>query len=56
MKKAIIFIPIGLVAGGMLYQLIKAHRVTAGLAGRYPAMSIWGQIKRGRTRYVRMGR
>ena len=56
MKKALVLIPIGLVAGGMLYQLIKTHRVTAELAGRYPAMSIWGQIKRGHTRYVHMGR
>ena len=56
MKKAILLIPIGLVAGGILYQLIEVHRVTAGLAGRYPALSIWGQIKKGRTRYVHTGR
>lgn len=56
MKKALVLIPIGLVAGGIFYQLIEAHRVTAELAGRYPAMSIFGQIKKGRTRYVHTGR
>ena len=49
MKKAIILIPVGLLVGGILYQLIKAHRVRYGLASRYPALSIYGQIKRGRT-------
>ena len=56
MKKALVLIPIGLVAGGILYQLIEAHRVTTGLVGHYPALSIWGQIKKGRTRYVHTGR
>ena len=48
MKKAIILIPVGLLVGGLLYQIIQAYRVTAELAGRYPAMSILGQMKKGR--------
>ena len=48
MKKAIVLIPICLVVGGFLYQIIQAYRVTAELAGRYPAMSIFGQMKKGR--------
>lgn len=56
MKKALVLIPVGLLVGGILYQIVQAHRVTAGLAGRYPAMSIFGQIKKGRTRYVHTGR
>lgn len=56
MKKAIIFISMSFVVGGILYQIVQTHRVTAGLAGRYPALSIWGQIKKGRTRYVHTGR
>lgn len=49
MKKAIVLIPVGLLVGGILYQIIQTHRVTAELAGRYPAMSIFGQMKKGRT-------
>lgn len=56
MKKAIILIPVCLLVGGFLYQIIQTYRVTAGLAGRYPALSIWGQIKRGRMKYARVGR
>ena len=48
MKKAIVLIPICLVVGGFLYHAIQAHRVTAELASRYPALPIYGQIKRGR--------
>ena len=48
MKKAIVLIPICLVVGGYLYQIIQSYRVTAELAGRYPAMSIFGQMKKGR--------
>lgn len=47
MKKAFLLIPVGLVAGGILYQLIKAHRVKYGLAGRYPSLALLGQIKKG---------
>lgn len=56
MKKALVLVPVGLLVGGLLYQIVQTHRVTAGLAGRYPALSIWGQIKKGRTRYVHTGR
>ena len=56
MKKAIILIPICLVVGGILYRIIQAHRVTAGLAGRYPAMSLWGHIKKRRMKYACVGR
>ena len=48
MKKAIVFISVGLLAGGILYQLIKAHRVKYGLASRYPSFTVYGKIKRGR--------
>ena len=56
MKKAIVFISMGLMVGGILYHAIQAHRVTAELVDRYPAMSIFGQMKKGRTRYDHMGR
>ena len=56
MKKALILIPMGVLAGGIIYQIVQSHRVTAELAGRYPAMSIFGQMKKGRTRYVHTGR
>ena len=56
MKKVLVLIPVGLLVGGFLYQIVQAYRVTAELAGRYPAMSIFGQIKKGRTRYVHTGR
>ena len=56
MKKALILIPMGVLAGRILYQIVQSHRVTAELAGRYPAMSILGQMKKGRTRYVHTGR
>lgn len=56
MKKAIVLIPVCLVIGGFLYHSIQIHRVTAGLAGRYPGLSIYGQIKKGRRKYVQTGR
>ena len=48
MKKAIILIPVGLLVGGLLYQIIQTHRVIYGLASRYPSFTIYGKIKRGR--------
>lgn len=56
MKKAIFLIPVCLVMGGILYHSIQIHRFTAGLASRYPGLSIYGHIKKGRTRYVQTGR
>lgn len=56
MKKAIVLIPICLLVGGILYNIIQTHRVTAELAGGYPALSLWGQIKRRRMQYACVGR
>ena len=46
MKKAIIFISMSLVVGGILYQIIQTRKVTAELAGGYPALSIFEQIRK----------
>lgn len=56
MKKAIFFVPVCLVVVGLFYHIVQIHRLTAGLAGRYPGLSINGQIKKGRSKYVQMGR
>lgn len=56
MKKATVLIPICLVVGGILYHIIQAHRVTAELAGGYPALSLWGQLKSRRKKYACVGR
>lgn len=52
MKKAIVLIPVCLIVGGIIYNIIQTHRVTAGLAGRYPALSLLGPIKRRRVKYA----
>ena len=56
MKKAIVLIPICLVVGGILYHIIQTHRITAELASGYPALSLWGQIKKRRIKYACIGR
>ena len=56
MKKAIVLIPICLVTGGILYHIIQTHRTTAELVGGYPALSLWGQIKKRRIKYACIGR
>lgn len=56
MKKTIVLIPVCLIVGWIFYHIIQAHMVTAGLAGRYPAMSLWGQLKKRRTKYAYLGR
>lgn len=56
MKKAFVLIPVCLIVGGILYHIIQAHRVTAELASGYPALSLWGQIKKRRTKYACVGR
>lgn len=56
MKKAIVLIPVCMIVVGILYYIIQAYRVTAGLAGRYPTLSLWGQIKKGRKKYAQVGR
>ena len=56
MKKAIVLIPVCMVVVGVFYCTIQAHRVTDGLAGRYPTLSLWGQIKKGRMKYAQVGR
>lgn len=56
MKKAILLIPVGLVVGGFLYYINQVHKFSVGLSNRYPTLSIHGQIKRGRTRYIHLGR
>ena len=32
-EKAIVLIPVCLIVGGIIYNIIQTHRVTAGLAG-----------------------
>lgn len=53
MKKAFVLIPVCLIVGNFLYHIIQTHRITAELAGGYPALSLLGQIKKRRVKYAK---
>ena len=48
MKKAITYCISVCIAGGIVYLLVQNCRNTNRLANRYPGLSIYGQIKKGR--------